>query len=383
MTLLAKRTIGMIGAILLVVGAIAFWKYYTIRTLIAKMSAQKPQPTAVSSIKATEEVWQDRRHAVGSLAAVQGVTVCNELPGTVQRIAFESGSQVSQGDLLIQLDTSVDAAQVRGLEAQATLARVNLDRAQGLRNSNTNAQTELDTAQAQFQQGQAAVDTLKANIAKKSITAPFAGQLGLRQANLGQYLAAGTAIVTLQAMDPIYVNFAVPQQEGVELKPGQAVEVHIDAYPDAVFAGAINAVNAKVDDATRNLQVQATVPNAKALLRPGMFAIVDVVLPLQRKLITLPQSTIVYNPYGNAVYVVEKSKEATAAEPAGAGALIVRQRFVQLGETRGDQVAVLKGVQAGEEIVTSGQLKLRNGAAVAINNSVIPENNPAPTLPNN
>jgi membrane fusion protein (multidrug efflux system) len=154
--------------------------------------------------------------------------------------------------------------------------------------------------------------------------------------------------------------------------------VHIDAYPGEVFAGTINAVNAKVDDATRNLQVQSTVPNAKALLRPGMFGTVDVVMPLQRKLITLPQATIVYNPYGNAVYVVEKSKEA-----ADAGALIVRQRFVQLGETRGDQVAVLKGVQPGEEIVTSGQLKLRNGAAVAINNSVTPENNPAPTLPNN
>jgi membrane fusion protein (multidrug efflux system) len=219
---------------------------------------------------------------------------------------------------------------------------------------------------------------LKATIAKKNITAPFSGQLGLRQANLGQYLAAGTAIVTLQAMDPLYVNFSVPQQDGVGLKPGQAVEVHIDAYPAEVFAGTINAVNAKVDDATRNLQVQSTVPNAKALLRPGMFGTVDVVMPLQRKLITLPQATIVYNPYGNAVYVVEKSKEA-----ADAGALIVRQRFVQLGETRGDQVAVLKGVQPGEEIVTSGQLKLRNGAAVAINNSVTPENNPAPTLPNN
>lgn len=378
MTLLAKRTLGMIGAILLVVGAIAFWKYYTIRTLIAKMSAQKPPPTAVSSIKATEEVWQERRHAVGSLAAVQGVTVCNELPGTVQRIAFESGSQVNQGDLLIQLDTSVDAAQLRGLEAQATLAGVNLDRAQGLRNSNTNAQTELDTAQAQFQQGQAAVDTLKANIAKKSITAPFAGQLGLRQANLGQYLAAGTAIVTLQAMDPIYVNFAMPQQVVVDLSPKQSVQVSIDAYPEKVFEGVINAINAKVDDATRNIAVQATLGNASGKLKPGMFGAVDVLLPKQNKLITLPQSTIVYNPYGNAVYVVEKSKEA--ADP---GALIVRQRFVQLGETRGDQVAVLKGVQPGEEIVTSGQLKLRNGAAVAINNSVTPENNPAPTLPNN
>ena len=378
MTLLAKRSIGMLAAILLVVGAIAFWKYYTIRTLIAKMSAQKPPPTVVSSIKAVEEVWQERRHAVGSLAAVQGVTVSNELPGTVQSIAFESGTLVKQGDLLVQLDVTNDQAQLRGLEAQATLARVNLDRAKGLRNSNTNAQTDLDTAEAQHQQAQAAVDTLKANIAKKTITAPFAGQLGLRQVNLGQYLAAGTAIVTLQAMDPIYVNFTVPQQDVVNLSPKQSVQVSIDAYPGEAFDGAINAINAKVDDATRNLAVQATLGNAGGKLKPGMFGAVDVLLPRQARLITLPQATIVYNPYGNAVYIVEKSKEA-----AGAGALIARQRFVQLGETRGDQVAVLKGVQAGDEVVTSGQIKLRNGAAVAINNSVTPENNPAPTLPNN
>jgi membrane fusion protein (multidrug efflux system) len=378
MTLLAKRSIGMLAAILLVVGAIAFWKYYTIRTLIAKMSAQKPPPTVVSSIKAVEEVWQERRHAVGSLAAVQGVTVSNELPGTVQSIAFESGTLVKQGDLLVQLDVTNDQAQLRGLEAQATLARVNLDRAKGLRNSNTNAQTDLDTAEAQHQQAQAAVDTLKANIAKKTITAPFAGQLGLRQVNLGQYLAAGTAIVTLQAMDPIYVNFTVPQQDVVNLSPKQSVQVSIDAYPGEAFDGAINAINAKVDDATRNLAVQATLGNAGGKLKPGMFGAVDVLLPRQARLITLPQATIVYNPYGNAVYIVEKSKEA-----AGAGALIARQRFVQLGETRGDQVAVLKGVQIGDEVVTSGQIKLRNGAAVAINNSVTPENNPAPTLPNN
>lgn len=378
MTLLAKRTLGMIGAILLVVGAIAFWKYYTIRTLIAKMSAQKPAPTAVSSIKATEAVWQERRHSVGSLAAVQGVTVSNELAGMVQRIAFESGTLVKQGDLLVQLDVTNDEAQQRGLEAQATLARLGLERARDLRHSSVNTQADLDAAEAQHQQAQAAVDTLKANIAKKAITAPFAGQLGLRQVNLGQYLAAGTAIVTLQAMDPIYVNFSVPQQVVVDLEPKQSVQVSIDAYPEEVFEGAINAINAKVDDATRNLAVQATLGNANGKLKPGMFGSVDVLLPRQNKLITLPQSAIVYNPYGNAVYVVEKSKEA-----ADAGALIARQRFVQLGETRGDQVAVLKGVQVGDEIVTSGQLKLRNGAAVAINNSVLPENNPAPTPPNN
>jgi membrane fusion protein (multidrug efflux system) len=378
MTLMTKRILGMIAAILVVVAAIAFWKYYTIRTMIAKMTAQKPQPTAVSSIKAPEEVWQDRRRAVGSLAAVQGVMVSNELAGTVQKIAFESGGQVKQGDLLIQLDISAEAAELRGLEAQTLLARINDERAQELRRNNTNSQGDLDTAQAQYQQTLAAADTLKATIAKKTITAPFTGRLGLRQVNLGQYLAVGTAIVTLQALDPIYVNFALPQQDVVDLTEGQKVQVRIDAYPDQTFEGAISAISPKVDDASRNLQVQATLGNANARLKPGMFGSVDVLLPRQSKVITLPQAAIVYNPYGDAVYVVEKAKDA-----AGADGLVARQRFVQLGETRGDQVAVLKGVKIGDEVVTSGQLKLRNGAAVEINNSIIPENNPAPTLPNN
>lgn len=378
MTLMTKRILGMIAAILVVVGAIAFWKYYTIRTTIAKMTTQKPQPTAVSSIKAPEEVWQDRRRAVGSLAAVQGVMVSNELPGTVQKITFESGGQVKQGDLLVQLDVSAEAAELRGLEAQTLLARINDERAQELRRNNTNSQGDLDAAQAQHQQTLAAADTLKATIAKKTITAPFAGRLGLRQVNLGQYLAVGTAIVTLQALDPIYVNFALPQQDVVDLTEGQKVQVRIDAYPDQTFEGAINAISPKVDDASRNLQVQATLGNANARLKPGMFGSVDVLLPRQGKVITLPQAAIVYNPYGDAVYVVEKAKDA-----AGADGLVARQRFVQLGETRGDQVAVLKGVKIGDEVVTSGQLKLRNGAAVEINNSITPENNPAPTLPNN
>ncbi|HZL47002.1 MAG TPA: efflux RND transporter periplasmic adaptor subunit [Opitutaceae bacterium] len=375
---MTKRILGMIAAILVVVGAIAFWKYYTIRTTIAKMTAQKPQPTAVSSIKAPEEVWQDRRRAVGSLAAVQGVMVSNELPGTVQKITFESGGQVKQGDLLVQLDVSAEAAELRGLEAQTLLARINDKRAQELRRNNTNSQGDLDAAQAQYQQTLAAADTLKATIAKKTITAPFAGRLGLRQVNLGQYLAVGTAIVTLQALDPIYVNFALPQQDVVDLTEGQKVQLRIDAYPDQTFEGAINAISPKVDDASRNLQVQATLGNANARLKPGMFGSVDVLLPRQSKVITLPQAAIVYNPYGDAVYVVEKAKDA-----AGADGLVARQRFVQLGETRGDQVAVLKGVKIGDEVVTSGQLKLRNGAAVEINNSITPENNPAPTLPNN
>ena len=375
---MVKRTLQMIAAVLVVLGAIAGWQFYRYRTIMAHMAAQKPQPTSVSSIKAVEDVWQDRRRAVGSLAAVQGVMVSNELLGTVQKIAFESGGQVRQGDLLVQFDISVEAAQLRGLEAQAALARINLERAQDLRRNNTNSQGDLDLAQAQYQQTQAAVETLKAVIAKKTIIAPFAGRLGLRQVDNGQYLAAGTAIVTLQSLDPIYVNFTLPQQAVAELTPGQKVEVRIDAYPNETFAGTINAISPKLDDTSRSLQVQATMANPVAKLKPGMFATVEVLLPEKRKVVTLPQSAIVYNPYGNVIYVVEKPKEAAAD-----ASLMARQRFVQVGETRGDQVAVLKGVAAGEEVVTSGQLKLRDGVPVTVNNSVTPDNNPTPELPNN
>ncbi len=372
-----KRFFLMLGAIIVVVAALAFIKYRQVSGIIARSKAMRPPPIAVACTTAGETVWQRQRHAVGSLAAAEGVTVSNELVGKVKKIAFESGARVQQGDLLVQLDIAPDEAQLRGLAAQATLARINLERAEDLRRNNTNAQADMDAAQAQYDQAVAAVDNLKGTIAKKVITAPFAGRLGIRQVDLGQYLAAGTPIVTLQALDPIFVNFSLPQQDLVGLTVGQAVEVKLDAYPGETFKGAVTAINAKVDDATRNIQVQATLPNPQERLKPGMFASVDVLQAQEDKFVTLPQAAIVYNPYGNAVYVLEQTKDT-----AGAPTLLARQRFVQLGETRGDQVAVLKGVSPGDQVVTAGQLKLRNGAAVQINNSVEPADDPAPNLPN-
>jgi membrane fusion protein (multidrug efflux system) len=316
-------------------------------------------------------------HAPGNLAAAQGVTVSNELAGSVAKIDFESGQHVQQGDLLVQLDVSTDEAQLRGLEAQAELNKISLERARELRATNANPQSDLDSAEAQYKQAVANVDNQRALIAKKTIRAPFTGRVGIRQVNLGQYLAAGAEIVTLQALDPIYVNFYLPEQDITDLRPDQAIRIAVEAYPGATFTGAISAVNAKVDDATHNIQVQATLRNADERLVPGMFATADVVLPRQDKFVTLPETAIVYNPYGNAVYVIEKPAEA-----GGAGPLIARQRFVQLGETRGDQVAVVKGVQVGDEIVTAGQLKLRNGSPVQIDNSVQLSSNPAPHPPN-
>lgn len=345
---------------------------------MAKMSVQKPAPTVVSSMKATEEIWERRLHAVGSFAPAEGIAVANELDGTVTKIAFESGARVSQGDLLVQLDISTEQAQLASAEAGADLARLNLKRAQDLRAKDTNSQADLDVGEAQARQTVANADAIRAVIAKKTIRAPFAGRTGIRQVNLGQFIKGGTAIVPLQALDPIYLNFALPQQDVTGLTVGQTIRVTVDAYPGQVFEGAITALNAKVDDATRNLQVQATLRNADEKLKSGMFATVDVLLPKKDSYVTLPQTAIVYNPYGNAVYVAEKSTEGT-----NGGALVARQRFVQMGDTRGDQIAVLTGVKAGEEIITSGQLKLRNGAAIEINNAVPPASNPAPTPANN
>lgn len=372
-----KRWLLMLAAVVAIVAAIALFKVHQIKAGAAMMQKMRPPPMAVATIGAAEQVWQRKFHSVGSFVAVEGVTVSNELAGTIEKISFESGDPVKQGDLLVQFNIAPDEAQVRGTDAQATLARISLNRAKDLRAEGTNAQSDLDVADAQYQQATATVDNLKATIAKKVITAPFSGRLGIRQVNIGQFLAVGTPIVTLQALDPLYINFALPQQDVVGLSVGQKVQVRVDAYPGEVFAGTVNALNSKVDDTTRNLGIQATLRNADERLKPGMFGSVDVLQPKEDRFITLPQSAIVYNPYGNAVYVIEPGKDAE-----GAPVLLARQRFVELGETRGDQVAVLKGVVAGEQVVTAGQLKLRNGAAVQLNNSVQPENNAAPTLPN-
>ncbi len=378
MTLIAKRSLAMLVAVIAVLGAIAAFKYRSIQMGARARAAARPPPVAVAATAAAETAWRRELHAVGTLDAVEGVTVSNELAGTIARIAFASGQHVKPGDLLVQLDVSTDEAQLRGLQAQVALARITLDRARELRAANSNSPADLDSAQAQYEQAVANVDNQQAVIAKKTIRAPFAGVLGIRQVDLGQYLAAGTPIVTLQALDPIYANFSLPEQEVTQLKTGQEVQLTVEAFPGERFAGVVNAINAKVDETTHNLLVQATVRNGDERLVPGMFVRAEVLLPREERFVTLPATAIVYHSYGDAVYVVEG-----AGDPPGGGeALVARERFVQLGETRGDQVAVLKGVRAGEQVVTAGQLKLRNGAPVRINNAVQPASTPAPTPPN-
>jgi membrane fusion protein (multidrug efflux system) len=377
MNLTARRTLLMLGAVIVVVGGLAAYEIQSIRALKKRMEAMRPAPPTVSTTIARATPWGSEIRTVGSLAAVQGVTVSSELAGTVARIAFESGARVEKGDLLVQLDISTDEAQLRGAEAQARLAAITLQRARQLRKSDSNSQADLDTAQAQADQAAAAADNLRAVIAKKTLRAPFAGIAGIRIVNLGQFIAPGGPVVSVQALDPIYADFAVPQQRAGDLAAGQPVRVATDAYPDVVFAGRVNALDPRVDNDTRNIQAQATVPNPDGRLRPGMFARVDVVLPGLRQAITLPQTAVVYNPYGSAVYVIE-----TTPGPSGASVRVARQHFVTLGETRGDEVAVLKGVEPGDEVVTSGQIKLRNGSPVQVSNTAVPPVNPAPTPPN-
>ncbi len=371
---MAKRMILMLLAMVLVVGGILGFKLFGRHMMNKALAAQRPPPVAVSTIEARAESWQPALHAVGTFAAVQGVMVSAQLDGAVTQIAFESGAVVPEGALLVQQDVSTEQAQLANAEAAADLARLSLDRARELRTQGTNAPADLDAATAAFHQAEANVAAIKATIAKKTIRAPFAGRLGIRQINLGQFLRSGAEIVPLHSLDPIYLNFALPQQAAAQVAAGQPVRVTVDAFPGEVFAGAVTALNPNVDEATRNFHLQATLPNAAGKLHPGMFGSVQVELPATEKQITAPLSAIVYNPYGDAVYVVEKP---------GGGDLVVRQQFVQTGATRGDQVAILKGVKVGDIIVTAGQLKLRNGAAVVINNTVKPSDSadPQPAQP--
>lgn len=292
--------------------------------------------------------------------------------GTVMRIGAESGSAVKAGDMLVELDTSVETAQLHSAEARANLSRINLDRARELWDRNATAKSEYDAVEAAAKQAVADVAALKAQIAKKQVRAPFDGRVGIRLVNVGQFVGRGQALLPLQKLDPIYVNFNVPQRQLPAIALGQAVSVSIDAFPKP-FAGRITAINSEVDSATRNISVQATLANPDEVLRAGMFARVEVQLPAAEELVVVPATAIAYASYGNSVFVVENMKDKEGKEYLG-----VRQQFVKLGATRGDQIAVTGGLKPGEQVVSAGVFKLRNGAHVRVNNTVQPTNNPAP-----
>jgi membrane fusion protein (multidrug efflux system) len=367
-----KRMLVTVIAIVAFVGVIGAVKYRQISKGIAQQKAFQMPPESVTTVLAKTEEWSSRIVAIGSVTAVQGVVVSADLPGVVEKIYFDSGRMVRAGETLVQLDVRQEQAQLASAEAGLKLSQVNLDRMQSLNQQGIAARADWDKLDAETKQAQAKIAEIKATIARKTIKAPFSGLLGIRQVNLGQYLAAGAPIVPLQSLDPIYVNFNVPQQQVSQLKAGDEVRVTLEA--NGSFKGKITAVNSVIDEATRNIQIQATLSNPQGRLRPGMFVNTSTGVGTATKVIPLPASSINYAPYGDSVYVVEDMKD----QKSGKTYKGVRQQFVKLGPGKGDQVAILSGIKPGEEIVTSGVFKLRPNAAVQVNNKTVPSNNPAP-----
>ncbi|HEV8199525.1 MAG TPA: efflux RND transporter periplasmic adaptor subunit [Candidatus Polarisedimenticolia bacterium] len=369
-----KRMLIMLAIVVGLLGLIGYYKYSQITTAMAAGAAFKPPPEAVTTVVAGAADWDQTLSAIGSVTPVQGVTVSADLPGQVQAIAFESGRSVKAGQVLVQLDISQEKAQLASAEAKRELTRLDLVRSQGLRDEKVVSQADLDAAQAASLQAEAAIAEIKATIGRKTIRAPFSGVLGIRQVNLGQYLNAGDPIVPLQSYDPIYVNFNVPQRELGRVNSKSDVHITSEGM-DGEILGTVNAVDSVVDQATRNVQVQALVRNPDRKLKAGMFVKVEVRLPQRTSLVPLPSSSILYAPYGDSVFIVEEMTSKDGQKYKG-----VRQQVVKLGPSRGDQVGVLDGVKPGEEVVTSGVFKLRNGAAVLVNNDVQPSNsaNPKP-----
>jgi membrane fusion protein (multidrug efflux system) len=372
---MTKRMIIVVAALVVLIAALAFVKYRQIQAAI-KGGAWTPPPEAVTTVIAGAAEWQGTMHAIGTAMAVNGVIVSADLPGIVSDIDFESGSAVKKGAVLVRLDVTQERAQLSSAVARRDLARLNLERVTQLREKNANSQAEMDRAAAEAKQADAAVSELEAVIARKTIRAPFAGVLGIRQVNLGQYLEGGAAVVPLQAAAPIYVNFSVPQQDADGLSAGAKVHVVTEGTSEIIEAGTVNAVNSIIDPATRNVDVQAEFSNQSGKLRPGMFVEVAIMTGQDSNVVTLPVSAISYAPYGNSVFIVEDMDGPDGKKYKG-----VRQQFVKLGVARGDQVAVTSGVNAGQEVVSSGVFKLRGGAAVQVNNNVTPSNmtDPKPT----
>ncbi len=374
--MIKKFTFTTLGLII-VVGFLVGTKMLQFSAMAAAGASMVPPPETVTAAAVKSDNWENSIAVTGSFAAVQGVTVSAEVAGKVTKLSFEAGAAVKDGDVLVQLDTSIEEAQLQAAESNAVLARLNLTRARELREKNTNSPADLDAADAQAKQAAAQADQIRAVIAKKTIRAPFGGRLGIRLVNLGQILKEGDSIVTLQTLDPIYVNFSVPQQRLAALAPGVVVRVKTDAAPGEVFLGKVNAINPDVDSATRNVRVQATITdNRSEKLRPGMFATVEIVLAASSDVLAIPATAVLYAPYGDSVFVIENKKN----EKSGQMEKILRQQFIRVSQSRGDFVAVENGLKLGEEVVTAGVFKLRPGMAVVVDNTFAPESKLAPKL---
>ncbi len=362
----------MLAVVAVLIGSIGFLKSRELRAA-AKTQAFQPPPEAVTTVVVSQETWPGTLNVVGTVAAVQGVTVSADLPGIVDQINFDSGKAAKEGEVLITLDTRQERAQLAAMEAQRDLTKLNYARMQQLSKEGVISRMEYDKATADQKQLEANVQEIRATIARKTIRAPFSGALGIRQVNLGQYLAAGSAIVPLQSLNPVYVNFSVPQEVIGHLRVGDSVRLAGDQVGGRDLTGRVSAVDSVVDQGTRNVQMQATFANPDGKLRPGMFVQVEASVGGNLPVFPLPASAISYAPFGDSVFVVTNE-----TGPDGASHYAVRQQFVKVEGSRGDQVGVASGIKQGDQIVTSGVFKLRNGAAVAVNNKVQPGNNPSP-----
>jgi membrane fusion protein (multidrug efflux system) len=364
-----KRILLALAGLTALVGILGGIKGLQIDRMIAHGKQMLPPSEAVTTAVAILQTWESLLPAVGSLAAVQGVTVTAELTGKVVQIAFTPGSRVKAGDMLVKQDTSSEEAQLRSAEAAAALAKLNVERLGKLLAERTIAQSQYDNTEAGYKQAVAQADNIRASIAKKTIRAPFDGRLGIRLVNLGQVLNEGEAIVSLQSLDPIFVNFALPQQQLSSIKAGLAIRVATDALPGEIIQGKITAINPQVDAATRNIRLQATVANADERLRPGMYVSVAVVLPDRQKVIAIPATAVLYAPYSDSVFIVEDKLDPNSGQPVK----VARQQFAQLGEKHGDFVAVRSGLKEGDTIVSTGVFKLRSGQTVTVDNTLSPE----------
>ncbi|PAU56649.1 efflux transporter periplasmic adaptor subunit [Pseudomonas sp. PIC25] len=370
--MLLRRMLIMLGVVVLVILALAAYKGFSIFQQIQQFSAPQP-PINVGAVTAEEGPWQTRLPAIGTLKAYQGIDLTVEVAGTVRDVLFRSGEKVSLNQPLIQMDSDVEKASLATAEAELGLARVEFERGRNLVGRQAISKSEFDRLAATLEKSNASVAQLKATLAKKRILAPFAGTIGIRQVDVGDYLASGTTIATLQDLSTLYVDFFLPEQNAPQLAIGQRVRVSVAAYPGEVFEGQISAINPKVETTTRNLQVRATLGNPDEKLLPGMFANLDVLLPEETSRVRVPETAITYTLYGNSVYVIAEKKDEQGnvqKDEKGQPVLVVERRFVETGQRRDGWVVILKGLQAGERIVTDGQLKLDSGAHVAIVDSL-------------
>lgn len=369
-----KRMLLMILVLAVVFGGIFGWKYYVGQMIQQNLAQRQPPPVTVTTTQAVARTWQPELDAVGSLKATQGVAISPEMAGRITAIHFESGQRVTNGDLLVALNTATEEAELERLQAQKELAEVQLKRQRRLLRQDQTSQAAMDEAEAQVKALAAQIQGERSLIAKKQIRAPFGGVLGIRQVDLGEYVSPGARLVTLQDLKPLYVDFNLPQQDMAQVRTGMPVAVTVDTFPGETFTGEITAVEPQVARETRNFPVRATLANDSGRLRPGMFADVAVQLPQRRDVVTLPKTAVTSNPYGQSVFVVQEAE--------GDGPATVTKRFVTTGDSRGSQVAIREGIKPGDTVVTSGQLKLREGARIQVNNEVQPDSDPSPTPEN-